>query len=78
MISFVSQSQQSFRDLLHEKDPIALLLLALWYAQASRVLWWIEQRARIESQAIRSYLEKFHRNNTNVHRLLPPPLLSTE
>ncbi|QKX63680.1 uncharacterized protein TRUGW13939_10851 [Talaromyces rugulosus] len=78
MVSFMSQSQQPFRDLLQEKDPVALLLLALWYAQASRVLWWIAQRARIESRSIRLYLEKFHRHNIKVHRLLPPPLLGTE
>jgi hypothetical protein len=33
MVSFMSQSQLSFRNLLWKKDPVALLLLALWYVQ---------------------------------------------
>ncbi|KAH8703123.1 hypothetical protein BGW36DRAFT_368858 [Talaromyces proteolyticus] len=70
MVSFMSQSQSSFRDLLQEKDPVALLLLALWYVRASESLWWIEQRARVEYRAICLYLERFHRNNSKIHQLL--------
>lgn len=71
MVSFMSQSESSFRDLLWKKDPVALLLLSLWYVRAGRVLWWIEQRARVENRAIRLYLERFHPDITSVHELLP-------
>jgi len=70
MVSFMSQSQTSFRNLLQMKDPVALLLLALWYVRAGKVLWWIEQRARVESRAIRLYLQRFHRDNGRIHQLL--------
>lgn len=71
MVSFLCQSHPTFTNLLWNKDPVALLLLALWYVRASRVLWWTEQRARVENQAIRLYLERFHRDNHRIHQLLP-------
>ncbi|KAM5356730.1 hypothetical protein ACJ41O_003376 [Fusarium nematophilum] len=37
VLSFVSQSQPPFRDLLQNKDAVALLLLALWYMRAAGV-----------------------------------------
>lgn len=73
MIGFVSQSQLSFRTALQDKDPVALLLLSLWYVRAGRQLWWIKQRAQAENRAIRIYLERFHRDN-RVCKLLPTPL----
>ncbi|KAH8893002.1 hypothetical protein GQ53DRAFT_718607 [Thozetella sp. PMI_491] len=71
MVTFMSQSHPSFRTLLLQKDPVALLMLALWYAQAGGMLWWLEQRARVEGHAIRIYLERFHGNDEKVQRLLP-------
>jgi hypothetical protein len=71
MVSFMSQSQPTFRNKLREKDPVALLLLALWYEMAGRSLWWIEQRARIENQGIRLYLERFYPSKVTIHQLLP-------
>lgn len=71
MICFVSQSQASFRSLLRGKDPVALLLLALWYELAGPVLWWVAQRARVESRAIHLYLKQFHQDECKVHQLLP-------
>lgn len=71
MVTFMSQSHSSFRNLLHKKDPTALLLLVLWYEVASPVLWWVDQRARVESQAIRIFLQRYH-CNSSVCGLLPP------
>ncbi|KAM5385746.1 hypothetical protein ACJZ2D_000945 [Fusarium nematophilum] len=70
VLSFVSQSQPPFRDLLQNKDAVALLLLALWYMRAAGVLWWIEERARVEYRAIRLFLERFHGDDARVPRLL--------
>lgn len=71
MIIFISQSQLRFRRLLEDKDPVGLLLLALWYREAGKALWWIRQRAEIEIQAIRIYIERFHYNKPGIIHLLP-------
>ncbi|KAL3479387.1 hypothetical protein BJX99DRAFT_78195 [Aspergillus californicus] len=60
-----------FEELLREKDPVALLLLYLWYHKASRSIWWIELRARVESPAICCYLQLYHRGNAAVQAFLP-------
>ncbi|KPM39419.1 hypothetical protein AK830_g7166 [Neonectria ditissima] len=72
-VSFLSQSQSSFRSLLRKKDPVALLLLSLWYARSSGVLWWIKQRARVENRAIRLYLERAQCDD-RIQQLLPSPV----
>ncbi|KAF2817361.1 uncharacterized protein BDZ99DRAFT_484263 [Mytilinidion resinicola] len=71
MVIFMCQTQPTFQNLLREKDPVALLLLSLWYVRTGSVLWWIEKRSRMENQAIRLYLERFHRGNGSIHQLLP-------
>lgn len=60
-----------FEILLQDKDPIALLLLALWYARARRVIWWIDFRARYELPAICNYLLRYHGANADVQALVP-------
>ncbi|KAL6904081.1 hypothetical protein GGI43DRAFT_399569 [Trichoderma evansii] len=71
MITFISQSQLRFRRLLEDKDPVSLLLLALWYREAGKALWWVRQRAEVDTRAIRIYLERFHYNQPGIIRLLP-------
>ncbi|PVH77689.1 C6 finger domain protein [Cadophora sp. DSE1049] len=60
-----------FKDLLREKDPVALLLLYMWYRKASRSIWWIELRARVECPAIHSYLQLRCREVDEVQAFLP-------
>jgi hypothetical protein len=60
-----------FEDLLRKRDPIALLLLYLWYRKAGRSIWWIELRARVECPSICSYLRLYHRGNAAVQAFLP-------
>ncbi|KAL4944289.1 hypothetical protein BDV06DRAFT_210390 [Aspergillus oleicola] len=50
----------SFRNLLLSKDPVALLLLYLWYSKVGRAIWWVELRARVEAPAIGLYLRRYH------------------
>lgn len=71
MVNFMSQSEPGYRNLLWEKDPVALLLLALWYDRAGRVLWWVERRAHMETRAIRLYLERIHGGESRILQLLP-------
>ncbi|KAH7413048.1 hypothetical protein BKA64DRAFT_719010 [Cadophora sp. MPI-SDFR-AT-0126] len=60
-----------FKDLLQDKDPVALLLLYMWYRKASRSIWWIELRARVECPAIRLYLQLRCRESDEVQAFLP-------
>ena len=60
-----------FESLLREKNPVALLLLYLWYRKAGRSIWWIELRARVECPSICSYLRLHHRGYGAVQAFLP-------
>ncbi|KPM43236.1 hypothetical protein AK830_g3354 [Neonectria ditissima] len=65
-----------FKSLLREKDPVALLLLYLWYQKAGRSLWWIELRAKVECPSICTYLRLHHRGYKAIHAfLLEEPLV---
>jgi hypothetical protein len=60
-----------FESLLREKDPVALLLLYLWYRKAGRRIWWIELRARVECPSICSYIRLHHKGYGAVQAFLP-------
>lgn len=60
-----------FESLLRAKDPIALLLLYLWYRKAARSIWWIKLRARVECSAVCSYLRLYHGGYDAVQAFLP-------
>ncbi|KAI0446904.1 hypothetical protein F4803DRAFT_501655 [Xylaria telfairii] len=68
---FTRSIHGSFKSLLRGKDPVALLLLYLWYCKAGRSIWWIELRARLECPSICSYLGLYHRGCSAVHAFLP-------
>ncbi|KAI7324006.1 hypothetical protein KC315_g8354 [Hortaea werneckii] len=55
---FTKCIHEAFESLLRTRDPVALLLLYLWYSKAGRSIWWIESRARVERLAIRLYLQR--------------------
>jgi hypothetical protein len=60
-----------FASCLEKKDPVALLLLHLWYTRARQSIWWIDIRARYELPAICAYLRRFHGDNNAIQALLP-------
>lgn len=68
---FTRNIRDPFKSLLQEKDPVALLLLYLWYCKAGRRIWWIEARARVECPSICSYLRLYHKGYNAVHAFLP-------
>jgi hypothetical protein len=68
---FTYSIHSPFESLLREKDPVALLLLYLWYRKAGRSMWWIELRARLECPSICSYLRLHHKRHSTVHAFLP-------
>ncbi|KAL4962882.1 uncharacterized protein BDV14DRAFT_95973 [Aspergillus stella-maris] len=54
---------RGFGELLRARDPVALLLLYLWYEKAGGAIWWIQLRARVEAPAIEIYLKKGYGSN---------------
>ncbi|KAK7935976.1 hypothetical protein PG985_001471 [Apiospora marii] len=67
---FTQAIRGPFESLLRAKDPVALLLLYLWYRRAGRCMWWIALRARVECPAICAYLRMYHGENGNVMAFL--------
>lgn len=75
---FTRSTHGLFESLLREKDPVALLLLYLWYRKGGRSIWWIELRARVECPAICSYLRLYHKEYAAIHEFLPGGTLAIE
>ncbi|KAI0191896.1 hypothetical protein F4808DRAFT_381729 [Astrocystis sublimbata] len=59
-----------FQDLVLSKDPVALLLMFLWYRKGARSIWWIDVRARVECPAICLYLRRHWASRRDVLVLL--------
>lgn len=70
-LRFIFGMQPSFKKLLEEKDPVALVLLTLWYDASAPLIWWVELRAVVEREAICLYLRRHYKENTAVLELLP-------
>ncbi|KAF1844468.1 uncharacterized protein K460DRAFT_318061 [Cucurbitaria berberidis CBS 394.84] len=68
---FTRSIQGPFQALLEGKDPVALLLLYLWYHKARRSIWWVELRARVECPSICLYLRLYHFEYSAVQDFLP-------
>jgi hypothetical protein len=71
LMTFTRHLQHSFKAMLQDKDPVALLLLALWYSKAGQFVWWIYQRAAVEGQSICLYLQRYHQETIEIQDLLP-------
>lgn len=73
-LCFVGHTEPEYKQLLGEKDPLALLILAYWYGKMCQYKqWWIQPRAVLECQAICVYLEKHHRDENGIESLLHFP-----
>jgi hypothetical protein len=58
LIQFPCRTDPAFNVLIREKDPVALLMLAYWFAKILEIdFWWLGPRARSELYAICSYLD---------------------
>ena len=66
-----ARMNHDFAVCLERKDPVALLLLCLWYVKARGSRWWIDVRARFEIPAICTYLQRHHRDNSAIQALIP-------
>ena len=72
-----SHMQGAFATCLQGKDPVALLLLCLWYTRARERAWWIDLRARFELPAICTYLQRYHKDNSIIQALIPLDEITT-
>ena len=70
VLSFATKMEHGFRTLLRGRDPVALLILALWYEKAHPQIWWAWHRATVEYQAISLYLSRHHSDNRAIMELL--------
>jgi hypothetical protein len=68
--AWTAHMHPAFKALLEVKDPVALLVLYLWYSRTRKAVWWIELRARLECPAISTYLRRYHGDYTALHRIL--------
>jgi len=58
---FIGNTPQAYKSFLLQKDPRALLLLALWYAKLSKPeIWWLQPRTTLEGHAICIYLRRYY------------------
>ncbi len=58
-LSFIGHMEPAFKELLHRKDPKAMLLLSWWYGKMCQYnVWWQSRRMVLEGQAICLFLER--------------------
>lgn len=67
---FAGGITKDFKTLLGEKDPRALLILAVWYSKLFHTSWWMARRARIECRAICRYLGRLTVRNQAFEEVL--------
>lgn len=73
-LAFGTFMRPDFTRLLEEKDPRAILLMAMWYAKVrASDIWWMSRRARLEGQAICLYLERFYPDDAVIQGMLEWP-----
>jgi hypothetical protein len=73
-LSFLILMQADFRQLVVDKDPYALILLAYWFAEFSQYhAWYVWRRSILECQAICIYLDRYHGNIEHLDIILEHP-----
>lgn len=70
---FIMHFEPAFLALVVEKDPRALVLMALWYAKICDSQWWCTRRAMLECQATCLYLERNYPEDVAILELLQVP-----
>ncbi|KAM6476868.1 hypothetical protein HDV62DRAFT_402558 [Trichoderma sp. SZMC 28011] len=73
-LSFITQIDPSYRSLIEEKDPRALLLLLYWHSMVvPEKRWWLRRRCIVEGKAILMYLERYCADDDYIMELLRVP-----
>ena len=71
-LAFVNTTEPDFEDMLRQRDPRSLLLMAIWYGLIPKSAWWISLRASLECRAIYIYLDRYHANDPHIQKVLAP------
>lgn len=71
VLMVLAHMEDKFGQHLEKKDPIALVLLCLWYTRAWGNKWWIDLRARYELPAICTYLKRYHSDDVAIQACTP-------
>lgn len=74
-MAYVVHMELPFRALLAAKDPVALLLTAIWYRKSRKAVWWIGLRSAVECEAICMYLRQYHSDKADIMDLLSRDIL---
>jgi hypothetical protein len=77
-MSFISLLRPEMKDLLQQKDPRALLILAYWYTKMFHLHWWVHQRSVVECTAICVYLERYYSSDGLLMDMLKCPFSRLE
>ncbi|KAG6357615.1 hypothetical protein INS49_013492 [Diaporthe citri] len=73
-LSFIFLIEADFRQLVVEKDPYALILLAYWFAEFSQHhAWFVWRRSVLECQAICLYIARHHGDIDHMDTILAHP-----
>lgn len=73
-LTFITLMEADFRQLLVDKDPYALILLAYWFAEFSQHhAWFVWRRSILECQAICLYLTRYHGDIDHLNTILEHP-----
>lgn len=73
-LSFITLMQADFRQLVVDKDPYALILLAYWFAEFSQHhAWFVWRRSVLECQSICLYLARHHGGIDHLDAILEHP-----
>jgi hypothetical protein len=71
--TFCACINNEFGDLVLNRDPRALVVMAYWYSKMCMGPWWLKKRALIEGQATCVYLERFYGHDAVIQDLLEIP-----
>jgi hypothetical protein len=72
-MAFLCKLTPEFKQLLHEKDPTALLIFCFWYAKVLDFPWFVARRARLEGQSICLYLRRYCSDNSLIQDMVSIP-----
>lgn len=69
-LAFINTAGPAFESLLEQRDPRALVLMAIWFGLVPVSAWWIWARAQLERKAIYVYLDRYHGHDVHIQTLL--------
>lgn len=70
-LAFANTMEPEFEALLKNRDPRALLLMAIWYSMVEpAALWWMSARASLTRRAIWTFLDRHCANDASIQAFL--------